>query len=455
MSLNVKYKALGAAQTVTGSKHLLSTDQFKLFIDCGLYQGEKKLENLNWDPLSIEAKEIDAIILTHSHLDHCGYLPKLVRDGFRGKIYSTLLTKEVSEIILKDAAQIQMSDAQQVAKVNKKHKTASPLYYSNDIPFTMSFFETKELETPFQLGPFQIEFFEAGHVPGAISAGISWEESNILFSGDLGRDDDPLSFYPEVKKPFKNIVMESTYGGINHPVEQRLSDLKEAVTKVRHSAGTLLIPAFSLARTQILLYYLKELFEKFPDLSLPVYLNSPMAFAINDVFKKHPELVKMDFKDLVDNFKQLKVTEEHWQAKKLYDSVETKIIISASGMLSGGRVMKHFELLAENPDNFILIAGYQAEGTIGHELLAGRKDFEVNQHKVHLAAKVLNSHAFSAHADENQLINWLYKHKESMENIYLVHGEADHILALGKRVAKEYPLVQIHAPKVEESFIIT
>lgn len=454
MTLEVEYKALGAGGTVTGSKHLLSTANFNLLIDCGLYQGEKKLENLNWELLSISPSKIDAVILTHSHLDHCGYLPKLVRDGFKGKIYSTFLTREVTAIILKDAAGIQMSDALKVAKVNKKHKTATPLYYTNDVPFTMSHFEVRNINEPFELGPFEIELYEAGHVPGAVSVGVSWENSNILFSGDLGRDDDPLSYYPEVTRPYKNIVMESTYGGINHPTEQRLDDLKLAIEKTKNSAGMLLIPAFSLARTQILLYYLKELFEQSPELSLPVYLNSPMAFAINDVFTKHPELMKLDLKKLLDDFKQLTITDEHWEAKKLYDSSESKIILSASGMLSGGRVMKHFELMAVEAKNYILLAGYQSEGTIGRQLLEGQKEFELNHRKFKLAAKVLHSHAFSAHADENQLSDWLFKHKEVLENIYLVHGEVDHIDALGRRLAKDYPLAMIHAPKVDETFTI-
>jgi len=451
--LSVKLKTLGAAGTVTGSKHLLSLGDYKILIDCGLYQGLKEDVRKNWDELDVNVSHINAIIITHAHLDHTGYLPKLIKDGFHGKIYASSITCELTEIILKDSAEIQMSDAHKLLN-QRNNPMAKPLYNTNDISFTMKHFHALELETPIELGPFTVKLYHAGHIPGAVSVGIKWDGSDILFSGDLGRNDDILTTGPKIEDSYQSIVIESTYGGINHPVASQTKDLTEVLEQIHATQGVLLIPSFSMARSQILLHYLKEIFENRPELDMPVYLNSPMAFEINDVFIRNKNHIKMNLKSVIDNFSSLHICDEHWKAQKLYESTEPKIIISASGMLTGGRVMKHFELLAPDEKNIIFLPGYQGVGTIGDRLLQGEKEFTINQQLFTVSAKIIQSQAFSAHADENGLVNWLNPSIKTLKDIYLVHGEVDHIDALSKRIAKQFPAVNIHIPKLDSEYII-
>jgi metallo-beta-lactamase family protein len=452
--MSATLKTLGATGTVTGSKHLLTFKNFNLLIDCGLYQGLKEDVLKNWDSLNTDVSKIDAIIITHAHLDHTGYLPKLIRDGFHGKIYATSITCELTEIILKDSAEIQMSDAHKAASKNRKHPTAKPLYNSNDISFTMKHFHHLDLETPLELGPFTIKLYHAGHIPGAVSAGVKWDGGSLLFSGDLGRDDDILSAPPKIEDAYESIMLESTYGGINHPISAQIHDLSNVLESITKSHGILLIPSFSMARSQILIAYLKEIFEAKPELAMPVYLNSPMSFAINEVFIRNRDHIKMNLKEVISDFPQLHICDEHWKAKKLYESSEPKIIISASGMLTGGRVMKHFELLAPDKKNVIFLPGYQGIGTLGYKLLQGEKEFLVNQVEIKVSAQVIQSQAFSAHADENGLISWLNPSKKTLKDLYLVHGEEDHIEALRKRISKKYPSVKVHIPKLNSEYII-
>lgn len=453
MSIQITF--LGAAQTVTGSKTLVSYKDQNILVDCGFYQGPEAAKVNNETKLPIPAHEIDAVIITHSHLDHCGYLPKLFIDGFRGPIYCTPVTRSITPIILKDAARIQMNDLKETREKSKRHPNKfKALYSEHDVNYIERFYKIIDFETPIQLGGFKLCFHRAGHIPGAASAGLTCEGGSLLFSGDLGRYEDPFSLNPLVTEKYDNVVLESTYGGNFHSKESPVEQLKTLIKEIDRSGGTLLIAAFSLARTQALLFLLEKAYEELGNTEIPIFMDSPMATEITNILAKYPEEYHGDLNKLRDNFQQLHILDKPWHRKELEKTGRPKLILSASGMLTGGKIVTHLTEYIEEKRNILFLPGHQVEGTLGHSLIQGLKSIKIEKKNYEVNAKIVHSTSFSAHADEDELISWLKNLKSKPKRIYLNHGEEKSIADLKKRISEEFPSVATDAPKPNESFLI-
>lgn len=445
----------GAAQTVTGSKFLLERNGFRILIDCGLYQGESSKELLERSP-AFDPKTIDAVILTHAHLDHCGYLPKLVRDGFSGPVYTSTLSAGIVPIILKDAARIFLQELKEKRKQSKKHPNKiKVLYNEHDVNFAIKLLRAFPLEKSQKIGPFEVIFHQAGHIPGAVSVGVQWEEGNILFSGDLGRFNDSFTHDPVYQKSYDNFVVESTYGGVVHAEQAQAAQdnvLKEIVQKTIENQGTLLIAAFALARSQMLLFHLYEVYKEFGDQRIPIFLDGPMANEITQLMSQFPEEYKGDLKSLAKAFKQLNLIEQHWQTKNLEKTPPPKIIISSSGMLTGGKVMGHLEQLIGSESNILFLPGFQVPGTLGFELAQGLEVVKLSGRTIPVKAQIIQSHLFSAHADENEIARWLKLNKRAPKRIFLVHGEKDKMIKLKEKLSHEFSQTHFEMPELNQSF---
>jgi len=453
MSLQVTF--IGAAQTVTGSKTLLSYQGQNILVDCGFYQGPEAVKVNNETTLPVAAHEIDAVILTHSHLDHCGYLPKLFIDGFKGQIYCTPVTRSITPIILKDAARIQMSDLKEKREKSKRHSNKfKALYSEHDVNYIERFYRIVDFENPVKLGEFELCFHRAGHIPGAASAGLTWDQGSVLFSGDLGRYNDPFTLDPLITKKYENIVLESTYGGKHHSRTPAVDELKDLIKEITKTGGTLLIAAFSLARTQALLFLLKKAYEELGHVEIPIFMDSPMATEITNILAKYPEEYHGDLNKLRDDFQQLHILDKPWHKKELEKTGRSKIILSASGMLTGGKIVTHLTEHIEVKSNILFLPGHQVEGTLGHSLVSGLKTIKIEKKNYEVNAKVVHSTAFSAHADEDELIKWVKNLKTNPKRIYLNHGEKESMSALKERLSHEFPDIKNDMPKPQESFLI-
>jgi metallo-beta-lactamase family protein len=420
----MEIKFLGANAHVTGSKHLIIGLEHNILIDCGLYQG-KDAEKENKDiELLLKEEKIDAIILTHGHLDHCGYIPKLYKDGFRGPVFCSKPTKEIANIILTDNAKIQSGNA---SKQNKRTKKESfkikPLYTQTEVNQVIKDFKTISLDEVFNWNEYEIEFKEAGHILGAISPVIRNSITSVQFSGDLGRENDISHFKPTKAQEVENIIIESTYGNRIHSEINLSETLKPIFSKAIKENKTILIPAFSLARSQNIMKVLSEFFEANSELSLPVYIDSPMTIAMTEIYLKYSSLHKMT-SEQINNFKKEFHFPEYKSQKENLDKLTSPhIILTASGMLSGGNILHHLEVKGIDENNIIFIVGYQAKGTFGADLLNENKELKSNGKIYHIKSEVIKFTNFSSHADKNELLNWVKDSK--VKKIFLTHGEED------------------------------
>jgi metallo-beta-lactamase family protein len=431
--------SLGAAGTVTGSKHLLESGGRRILVDCGLFQGVKNLRELNWEPLAVEPASIDAVVITHAHLDHTGYLPRLVREGFRGPIVSTEATGAVAEIILRDSAYLQERDA---AFLNKhkasKHRPALPLYDSQDAERTMELFDAHPFERQFTLGVgAEVMFRRAGHILGASTVELSWEGRRIVFTGDLGRYDDPIMFDPEPVASADYLVMESTYGDRVREDVDPVDALADVIDQTVHRGGTVVVPAFAVGRAQTLLYYLWTLREagRLPDVA--VYLDSPMAINASELlgtYSSDHRLAPGVYEAMCD---MATYTRDPEQSKKISESKEPKIVISASGMATGGRILHHLKAFAPDPRNTIMITGYQVPGTRGASIIAGERHVRIYGEWVPINAQVANLAMLSAHADADELLRWAKGFTTPPKQVFVVHGEPQPADTLRRRLEHE------------------
>jgi metallo-beta-lactamase family protein len=426
---------LGAAGTVTGSRFLLSCGETNVMVDCGLFQGLKELRLKNWAPLAIDAAKIDAVLLTHAHLDHCGYIPKLVEQGYKGKIHSTKFTAKLAAVILRDSARIQTEDAKYAAKKGfSKHNPPKPLYDEDDAEKAIQSFQEEEFDKRIQVATETfVTFHPSGHILGAATLEVEFFGKKLMFSGDLGRDGHPLLVNPEkiAAGRFDALITESTYGDREHVASS--TDFETAINETIKAGGSVLIPAFAVDRTEIILVKIRELMEAGTIPKVPVFADSPMALkalnyyrqAINEGSNEIREEIRKEWvgRDPFDpgSLVELETVE---QSKTVNDPSAPCIIISASGMGTGGRVVHHLRQMLPNSKHTVLFVGYQALGTRGRSLVDGAETVKMHGELVPVRARVELIAEFSVHADSTELIDWLSSTSAAPGQVFVVHGEA-------------------------------
>jgi metallo-beta-lactamase family protein len=432
---------LGATNTVTGSKFLLQVDQKKILVDCGLFQGLKELRLRNWAKFPIDPKQIDAVVITHAHIDHSGYLPVLIKNGFKGKIYCSQATRDLCAILLPDSGYLQEEEAKFANKHGfSKHNPAVPLYTRADAEHSLEHFRALEFRKPFKLGEdTYMTLVPAGHILGASFVQIKHCGTTVLFSGDLGRQQDPIMHSPAVMQAADYLVLESTYGNRLHKKIDPLDELSVIISRTVARGGTVVIPAFAVGRAQHLLYlmYLLKESNRIPS-NVPIYLDSPMAKDATDIFRKNPNLhrIKPDLSQKVCDVAIYVNSREESQALDLVTT--PKIIISASGMLEGGRVLHHIRAFAPDPKNTIVFAGYQAAGTRGADITGGKKEIKAFGEVVAVNAEVEVLSNMSAHADYEEILQWLDHFNHHPRKVFITHGEPEAALSLKKKIEEKY-----------------
>lgn len=435
----MKLTFLGATRTVTGSKYLIEAEGKKILIDCGLFQGYKELRLRNWTAFPIPPAEIDAVVLTHAHLDHSGYLPLLVKQGFRGKIYCTPPTFDLCKLLLPDSGYIQEEDAKRANKYRySKHDPAMPLYTLADAEESLKYFQTVQFGKDFNLGDgIRFRFERNGHILGASWVLLSAEKRTVLFSGDIGRPHDPVMKAPVLPVEADYLVVESTYGDRRHENTGPLDHLEPIIKCTAMRGGTVIIPAFAVGRAQSIMYYLHALksSHRMPD--IPIYLDSPMAIQATDIMEKHlneHRLNRTACSAVTGGVTYVHAVEE---SKKLDSNRFPKIIIAASGMVTGGRVLHHIKNLGSERQNTILFTGFQAGGTRGDRMLKGEKEVKIHGLMVPIHAEIAELGNMSAHADYEEILSWLgHIHKPPIKT-FITHGEESAALAMKGHIEKQ------------------
>lgn len=427
---------LGATETVTGSKYLVTAGNRRFLIDCGLFQGLKQLRLRNWEPLPFDPGSLDAVVLTHAHIDHSGYLPRLARSGFRGRIYCSNATRDLCEILLPDAGHLQEEEAEYAnRKAFSKHSPALPLFTENDARRCLSQFAVLPFDRELNLGRgVAVRLQRAGHILGAGMVEVTHAGVKILFSGDLGRPNDPLMREPAVPDAVDYLVLESTYGDRCHDSSDPAMQLAEVVNRTHRRGGVLVVPTYAVGRAQQLLYYLHLLKSNRMIPDVPVYLNSPMAVNATRIFHEHAADHRLTLQQCEDMCREAKVVNSVEESKRLNRLREPMIILAASGMATGGRVLHHLKSFAPESRNTILFAGFQAAGTRGAALVNGAKTVKIHGEYVPIQAEVQALYNLSAHADRTEILAWLARFRSAPRQIYLTHGEPTAADALRHRI---------------------
>jgi len=439
--MSIKLQFLGAAQNVTGSRHFLEVNGTRLLVDCGLYQ-ERQFKDRNWEAFSLPPESIDAALLTHAHLDHCGLLPRLVKEGFKGKIYCTEATAEIAKIILLDSAKIQQEDAEFKRKRHEREgrkgpHPEEPLYTTADAEACFPLFNPVKYKKALDIGAgVEAIFCDAGHVLGSsvikVKITQNGQHRSILFSGDIGRPNRPILHDPVLIQEADYILIESTYGDrVHEEPEDIKTKIAEVINSTKQAGGNIIVPSFALERSQEVLYYINELLLADEIPHLMVFLDSPMAAEITKVFKKHRELYDKEMTELINNntspfnFPGLKIIGTTDESKAINHIKGTVMVIAGSGMCTGGRIKHHLVNNIAKPENTIMFVGYQAIGTLGRRIVNGEKEVRIlgQQHSVN--ARVAQIHGFSAHADKEELLEWLSALKKPPKKLFIVHGEAE------------------------------
>ena len=456
----MKVHFLGATQTVTGSRYLISQDETNVLVDCGLFQGYKALRLKNWDPFPFDPRKIDAIFLTHAHLDHSGYIPKLRNEGFTGPVFCTAATRDLCELLLPDSGHLQEEEARFANKRGfSKHKPALPLYTEEDAILALKFFETvswntkKNFVTQRSGSAFSFEFLPAGHLFGAASILIESQGHKVLFSGDLGREADPLTRKPNCSVEADAIVVESTYGNRTHIPTNPQEELRKIILRTFERSGTLLIPSFAVGRAQLILYYIRELKRKNAVPDIPVYLNSPMAIKANDVFCRNFAESNMTFDDAKAICATAVPIASVEESIALNERKDPRIIVAASGMATGGRVLHHLKELLPDPKNTVLFVGFQAGGTRGASIIAGATEVKIHGGYYPVRAEVAVLDSMSAHADGTEVLGWLRNQKSPPHQIFVTHGELAAADELRRRII-ENSEAEVRVPEFGQVFEI-
>jgi metallo-beta-lactamase family protein len=424
MSEKVKIRFLGAAGTVTGSKHLISALGKNILIDCGMFQGLKKLRLLNWEELPVNVSGIDKILLTHGHYDHCGYLPRLVKSGFHGEIMATVPTLQVAETILTDSAKIQEEDAEKANREGySKHKPAEPFYTSEDVEGTIKLFSVEpEGEWINLYEGIRARFNYVGHILGATFIELEIAGKRFVFSGDIGRENDVLMNPPKKPDYADYIFIESTYGDKIHP-EDTDDKFIEIINETIRNHGTVIIPSFAVERTQSVMYLLWKFQEQGLIPQIPIYMDSPMGTNILEIFQKNIGWHKLSSDDCIEMSEKIKIISTMKNTFKLAADKSSKIIIAGSGMAAGGRVLTYLQNYLGEKNSTILMVGYQAEATRGRQLLDGVKELKIHGKYYPVRARIEIIQGLSAHADQPGLLNWLSDIKNTPDKVFIVHGE--------------------------------
>jgi metallo-beta-lactamase family protein len=433
----MKLHFLGAAGTVTGSKYLLETSSERILVDCGLFQGYKHLRKRNWAPFPVEPASIDAVVVTHAHLDHTGYIPLLVKRGFSGPIYATPATKALAGILLPDSGHIQEEDAEYANKKGfSKHSPALPLYTERDAISSLSQFEDTPFHHDVDLGSgVTFRYRRAGHILGAAMVEIRGPAGGVLaFSGDLGRPDDPVMPPPEVGLDVEHLVCESTYGDRLHEHEDVAGRMKSIITSTAHRGGIVLIPSFAVGRAQSVLFTIHTLMENGEVPRIPVYLNSPMAVETTDLYVRFPHDHRLGAAEIAEMEHDIHLVRTVDESKELNHLQGPAIIVSASGMLTGGRVLHHLRFMAPDPKNTLVFVGYQAGGTRGRRILDGEDKIKLHGELVPINCEIEDIGGLSAHADADEILRWLKTFRRPPVTTFLTHGEPDAAEALRLRI---------------------
>lgn len=445
----MKIKFLGAAGTVTGSSYVLTSGSGQsLLVDLGMFQGPSEIDKLNYDPYDYDARKLVGAVLTHAHLDHCGRLPIITSMGYKGDIFMTPPTRELTELSLFDSAKIAKDDGKQV------------LYDSNLVMQTIVNFKTVDYHVPTQIGDFTVNFRDAGHILGSASLEITDRDPNsefkkIVFSGDLGNSPEPLEQATELLDKADAVVMESTYGDKLHPKGDPSEVLKSEINEIEMTGGVLLIPSFSLDRAQELLHMIMHLKKEGKIMpQTPVFMDSPMAQKATVVYVNYPKLFNQHIQhDLkiggIFDFQGLNVIEGRAGSEGLHSIPGPKVIIAGSGMMTGGRIVGHAAHYLPISTTRLLIVGYQGEGTLGRELLEGAKEVFVDRTKVEVNGIVSSIQTMSSHADQSQLLTWL-KHIKGVQKVFLTHGEDPSRQVLSQKISQELGITDVVLPSMSQ-----
>ena len=449
----------GAAGTVTGSRFLVESQGSRTLVDCGLFQGYKHLRQRNREPFMVPPDTIDQVLLTHAHIDHTGYVPALVRDGFDGPVYATRGTRDLSELLLPDSAYLMEEEASHAKKKGySKHRNPEPLYTSADAERALTRFQVIERDEPLELGgDLRASWRPAGHIIGAASIELNTAAGSVFFSGDLGTPHDALLLPPRPYPGSDVLVVESTYGDRSHGQVRPEDQLAELIRPTLENAGVVLIPAFAVGRTQTLLLHLSRLIDagRIPD--VPVFINSPMAVNASEIYARYPDEQRIDQVEFERMYGRAKFVRTVDQSIALNQGSGPMIIISAAGMLTGGRVLHHLVAFGRDPNNTIVLSGFQAGGTRGADLAAGERTLRIFGVDVEITAKVGQIDTMSAHADADQLLAWMAAAPTPPKMTYLVHGEEhaadrlrfriEHELGWPARVAQHGDEVDLADPR--------
>jgi metallo-beta-lactamase family protein len=454
VAMPIRLKFLGAAENVTGSRYLLETGGTRLLIDCGLYQ-ERDLNARNWEPFPVPPASINAVLLTHAHLDHCGYLPRLTRDGFRGAVYGTAATAEIAKIALLDSARIQEEDAAFKQKRHAREERKGPhpeiaLYGPGDVETCCRHLEPVVCDRPLQVGEgVEAIFVGAGHILGATSILVRVRDGaaarTIVFSGDIGRWDRPILRDPVPCPPADYVVMESTYGDRVHEGTEAIADrLASAITATRQRGGNIIIPSFAIERLQDVLYYLNALLQADRIPHLMVFADSPMAVSVTEVFERHADEFDDEMRRLLRerqspfHFPGLKMVRTPDESKAINHIQGTVVVIAGSGMCTGGRIKHHLVNNIARPESTVLFVGYQAVGTLGRLIVDGLKNVRILGQTYPVRAQIEQLHGFSAHADRNELLRWLAGGNGlAPRRVFVTHGEPEAAAQFAATIRKE------------------
>ncbi|HZP93514.1 MAG TPA: MBL fold metallo-hydrolase [Burkholderiales bacterium] len=435
----MQLKFLGATGTVTGSKYLVQADAKKILVDCGLFQGLKQLRLRNWEPLPVDARQIDAVVLTHAHIDHSGYLPLLAKNGFAGKVRCSPATADLCRILLPDAGHLQEEEAEYANRKRfSKHTPALPLYTRADAERCLDLLAPLEPERDLDLGNgLALRFSHSGHILGSSFVRLTHEGRSIVFSGDLGRPNDIVMKPPVRVRQADYLVLESTYGDRRHESADPKAQLADIINRTARRLGVVVIPTFAVGRTQELLYYIHLIKSSRAIPNMPVYLNSPMAVDATQIFHAHPDEHRLTSRQCEDMCHAAEIVNSVEESKRLNTRSGPMIILAASGMATGGRVVHHLKAFAPDPKNTVLFAGFQAAGTRGAAMLNGAESVKIHGEYVPVRAEIEVLSNVSAHADYAEIMDWLGGFERAPRQTFIVHGEPSAADALRHRIEEQ------------------